>query len=234
MAVGLPANAPAGARPGPNLTFSIEEAGPLEYAAVPTLRFGLRIEDSAAAPIRSLALNAQVRIAATRRRYDKRDEGRLVELFGQPDQWARSLQSLHWTNVPLQIAAFTESTTVDIPVPCTYDLEVSATRYFHALDGGEVPLEFLFSGATFYAGEGGALQVTPIAWDCDADFRLPVSVWRETMDHHFPGSAWLRLDKDRFDRLHAYRARRTLLTWEDAIDSLLADAQEPGTSEGAG
>jgi hypothetical protein len=176
--------------------------------------------------VRSIALNAQVRIAATRRRYDKRDEGRLVELFGQPDQWARSLQSLHWTNVPLQVGAFTETTTVDIPVPCTYDLEVTATRYFHALESGDVPLEFLFSGAAFYTGEGGALQVAPIAWDCDADFRLPVSVWRETMDRHFPGSAWLRLDKDRFDRLHAYRARKTLLTWEAAVDSLLDLAEE--------
>jgi len=233
MAVGLPANAPAGVRPGPNLTFSIEEAGPLEFAAVPTLRFALRIEDSQAAPIRSLALNAQVRIAATRRRYDKHDEQRLVELFGQPAQWARSLQSLHWTNVPLQVGAFTESTVVDIPVPCTYDLEVSATRYFHALEGGEVPLEFLFSGAAFYAGEGGALQVTPIAWDCDADFRLPVSVWRKTMDRHFPNSAWLVLDQERFDRLHAYRARKTLLTWEAAVDSLLDLAEVKDAEDSA-
>lgn len=229
MSVGLPANALPGARAGPHLTFSIEEAAPLEPAAVPTLRFALRIEDAQAIPIRSLALNAQVRIAATRRRYDKQDEGRLVELFGQPDQWARSLQSLHWTNVPLQVGGFTQTTLVDIPVPCTYDLEVSATRYFHALEGGDVPLEFLFSGAAFYTGEGGALQVTPIAWDCDADFRLPVSVWRETMDRHFPGSAWLRLDKESFDRLHAYRAKHTLLTWEAAVESLLARAEQEGT-----
>ncbi len=226
MSPGLPANFPGGPRSGPNLTFSIEEAAALVPAAVPTLRFGLRIEDSQAASIRSLALNAQVRIAATRRHYDKQDEERLVELFGQPDQWARSLQSLHWTNVPLQVGAFTETTLVDIPVPCTYDLEVAATRYFHALEDGEVPLEFLFSGAAFYAGEGGALQVTPIAWDCDADFRMPVSVWREAMDRHFPGSAWLRLDKDSFDRLHAYRAKHTLLTWEAAVDSLLARVED--------
>jgi len=46
------------------------------------------------------------------------------------------------------------------------------------------------------------------------------------MDRVFPGSAWLRLDKERFDRLHAYRARRTLLTWEDAVDSLLNSAEK--------
>jgi len=218
-------NGLAALRPGPELSFSIEEAAPLEYAAVPTLRFGLRIEESRSVPVRSMALSAQVRIAATRRRYDKQDEERLVELFGQPEQWARSLQSLHWTNVPLQVGPFDGSTKVDVHVPCTYDLEVSATRYFHALEDGEVPLEFLFSGTAFYTGEGGALQVAPIAWDRDADYRLPVAVWREAMDQHFPGSAWLRLDRERFDRLHAYRASRTLLTWEDAIDSLLLSAE---------
>jgi len=55
-------------------------------------------------------------------------------------------------------------------------------------------------------------------------------VWRETMDRVFPGSAWLRLDKERFDRLHAYRARKTLLTWEDAVDSLLNAAEAESTS----
>ena len=229
MHAGPPTNGASGIRPGPDLAFAIEDAGSLEPAAVPTLRFGLRIDDARRAAIRSLALTVQVRIGATRRRYDKRDEERLVELFGQPAQWARSLQSLHWTNVPLQVGPFTQSTSVALPVPCTYDLEVSATRYFHALEDGEVPLEFLFSGTVFYAAEGGALQVAPIAWDCEAEYRLPVKTWRKTMDRHFPGSAWLRLDKDTFDRLYAYRARGALLTWENAVDSLLRAAGESDT-----
>ena len=225
-------NPPAGARPGPRLTFAIEEAGPLVPAAVPTLRFGLRIEDSGSADIRSVALNAQVRIAATRRRYDKRDEERLVELFGRPEQWARSLQSLHWTNVPLQVAPFTGTTLVDLPVPCTYDLDVTAARYFHALTDGEVPLEFLFSGSLFYATENG-LRVAPLAWDREAEVRMPVAVWRAAMDRHFPDSAWLRISRKSFDALHAYKARNAMMSWEEAVESLLraAGEAEPGAGE---
>jgi hypothetical protein len=116
-----------------------------------------------------------------------------------------------------------------MPVACTYDLDVTASRYFHALEDGEVPLEFLFGGLVFYAGPEGRLQVQPIAWNQEAEFRLPVSVWREMMDQHFPGQAWLRLDRAAFDRLHSYKRRHTLLRWEDTVDSLLRAAEEEKT-----
>ncbi len=226
MESALSHSSPAGIGPGPEVTFAVEDAGALEHAAVPTLRFALRIECSNPGPIRALALNVQLRIAATRRHYGERAEERLFELFGRPEQWSRTLRSLHWTNVPLQVGPFEGSTVVDLAVPCTYDLEVTATRYFQALEDGEVPLEFLFGGTVFYAGAGGRLQVAPIAWDREAEFRLPVAVWREAMDRHFPGSAWLRLGKESFERLQAYRARKALLSWEDAVDSLLRAAGE--------
>jgi hypothetical protein len=214
----------AGPAPAPRLAFSIEDGGVLDYAAVPTLRFAARIESSAA--VRSLALNVQVRIAATRRAYSDREEERLGELFGRPEQWGRSLRSLHWANLALQVPSFTDSTVVELALTCTYDLEVSASNYMHALEGGEVPLEFLFAGSVFYPDPGGQLQVRPIAWDQEAEFRLPVAAWTEMMDRHFPGSAWLRMRRDAFDRLHAYRARHALLTWEDSIDALLREAGE--------
>ncbi len=231
MTGSLPGTGAGALGSAPQLTFSVEDAGALEHAAVPMLRFALRIECSDETQIRSLALNTQLRIAATRRRYDQRAEGRLLELFGLPEQWKRSLRSLHWCNVPLQVGPFQGETLVDLAVPCTYDLEVTATRYFQALEDGEVPLEFLFGGTVFYAGQGGGLQVAPIAWDREAEYRLPVAVWRQTMDRHFPGSAWLRLGRESFERLHAYRARQALLTWDDAVDSLLRAAGE--SDEGA-
>jgi hypothetical protein len=210
----------------PQLAFAIEDGGVLEYAAVPTLRFGLRVESSGATPIRSLSLNVQVRIAATRRPYEEHDRERLVELFGQAGDFGRNLRGLHWTNLAVQVGPFSGSTVVDMPVTCTYDLDVTASRYFHALEDGEVPLEFLFGGMAFYTGPDGHLQVQPIAWNQEAEFRLPVSVWREMMDHHFPKQAWLRLDRDAFDRLHSYKRRKTLLTWEQTVDSLLRAAAD--------
>jgi hypothetical protein len=125
--------------------------------------------------------------------------------------------------VAVNVAGFEESVLVELPVTCTYDLEVTASKYFEALEDGEVPLEFLFGGTLFYA-DGDQLQVRPISWDEEAGFKLPVAAWREMMDRHFPDSAWLRMHKDAFARLHAYRSRNALLTWEDTVDSLLGEA----------
>jgi hypothetical protein len=208
----------------PQLAFSIEDGGVLEYAAVPTLRFALRLESTM--PVRSVALNVQLRIAATRRPYTEDEREGLVELFGGSGDWGRNLRSLHWTNVALQVAPFRRTTLVELPVTCTYDLEVTASRYFHALGDGDVPLEFLFGGMIFYADPEGRLQVQPVSWGDEAEFKLPVSVWREMMDHHFPNHAWLRLEGHAFDRLHAYKRDNTLLTWEDTVDSLLRAAGE--------
>jgi hypothetical protein len=64
-------------------------------------------------------------------------------------------------------------------------------------------------------------------WDREAEFRLPIAVWREVMDQHFPDSAWLRVRRDRFDALVAYKARAGHLTWDHAIDALLEGAEGP-------
>jgi hypothetical protein len=199
------------------LAFSIEDGGVLEHSAVPTLRFGLRVESDE--EIRALSLGVQVRIAATRRTYSDAEEEALRELFGSPEQWGRSLQSLHWTNLAVQVPAFGGSTRVDLLVTCTYDLEVTAAKYLTGLDHGEVPLEFLFGGTLFY---GEPLQVRPVPWSAEAEYRLPVSVWREMMDRFFPNSAWLRLDRRTFDRLHAYRARNAHLNWDETFEALLS------------
>jgi hypothetical protein len=206
----------------PDLAFSVDEAGALEHAAAPTLRFALRIESPR--DIRSVSLSVEIRIAATRRAYDERAQQRLVELFGRPEEWGRNLHALHWTTLNMTVPAFSGQTVVELKVPCTYDLEVTGARYINALEDGDVPLEFLFSGAVFYTGEDGRLQVGRIGWDKEAEFRLPVAAWREAMDRHFPGAAWLRVDRASFDRLSAYKARHTLLTWEQTLDALLTRA----------
>jgi uncharacterized protein DUF6084 len=90
-----------------------------------------------------------------------------------------------------------------------------------ALDGGDVPLEFLFSGSVFFAGPQGALQTARIALDHELDYRLPVAVWKQTMDRHFPHSAWLRLGTESFNRLCTYKARHAFESWDKAIDALL-------------
>jgi hypothetical protein len=113
-----------------------------------------------------------------------------------------------------------------MPVTCTYDLEVVAAKYFYALEDGEVPLEFLFSGTVFYAAEGGRLQTDRISWEKEAEFRLPVRLWKEMMDHYFPNSAWIRLHRDAFDQLYDYKIRMGLPTWEATMEALLRASEQ--------
>jgi hypothetical protein len=207
----------------PELGFEVHDAGALEYAAVPTLNFRLGVESVGGEPIRSVLLDIQIQIAARRRPYSQAAQERLVELFGTPERWGTTLRTLLWTRTTLVVPPFAGSTVVDLPVACSYDLEVTASKYFDALDDGEVPLEFLFSGTVFYSGPEGLLQTARIAWTQEAEYAMPVRVWRETMDRHFPGGAWLRLRRDSFDRLQAYKARNALPSFEEALDSLLRE-----------
>jgi hypothetical protein len=210
----------------PNLDFSVEGAEVLRFAAVPSLLFKLRIANLEEEPIRSVALNTQIRIAATQRHYDAAEQERLLELFGEPNRWKDTLRSLLWAHTVVQVPPFSGSTVADMPVTCTYDLEVVAAKYFYALEDGEVPLEFLFSGTIFYAGEDGRLQVARISWEKDAEFRLPVRLWKEMMERYFPNSAWIRLHRDAFDQLYDYKIRRGLPTWETAIEALLHASEQ--------
>jgi Family of unknown function (DUF6084) len=202
----------------PELSFAVEGAAPLEHAAAPTLRFALRIESRDERPIKSILLDTQIQIAARRRPYDAAAHDRLFELFGPTANWGTSLRTLLWTRMTRVVPPFTGATVVDLDVPCSYDLEVIASRYFDALADGDVPLEFLFSGTVF---AGTPLQVTRLSWEQEAEYRLPVGVWKETLDRHFRGTAWLRLGKDAFDRLSAYKSRHALASWDEALDSLL-------------
>lgn len=209
----------------PDLEFRVEDASVLPFAAVPSLLFKLRIENQAAEPIRSIMLKTQIQIVTSQRHYSDREQERLFELFGQPQRWGETLKTMAWANTIVLVPAFSGSTVTDVPVPCTYDFEVVSSKYFHALEDGEIPLEFLFSGTIFYSG-GAGLQVVHIPWEKEATFRLPVHLWKEMMDHYFPNSAWLRVHRDVFDRLNHYKIGQGLPNWESTLEKLLQASGE--------
>jgi hypothetical protein len=214
---------------GPNLHFQVEQAEPMRFAAAPQLVFRLRVTQRAgAAPalIHSIALRCQLRIEPARRRYQPGEQARLRDLFGEPHRWGETLRGLLWTHAYVTVPSFTGATQAELPVPCTYDFNVAATKYFYALEDGEVPLTLLFSGTVFHAADDGRLQVAQVPWDQEADFRLPVRVWQEMMDHYYPNSAWLCLRRDVFDRLDQFKRQHGLPTWEQALEQLL-----PATTE---
>ncbi|MGA5097104.1 DUF6084 family protein [Streptomyces lavendulocolor] len=194
------------------------------YAAGPTLVFRLRITASDQARVHALALRCQIRIEPVRRGYGDAEAARLTDLFGERSRWGSTLNPVQFAQVPVMVPGFTGEVETDLVVPCTYDMDIASTRYFHALEEGEVPLLMLFSGTAF-TGERG-FHVEPVPWDKEAVFRMPVKTWQEMVDQHFPGSGWIRLPRDTMDALLAHRSRHALPSWEATVEALLDAAGE--------
>ncbi len=204
------------------LTFAIERAEAIPFAAAPTISFALRI--SGAPAVQSIALRCQILIEATRRRHSSAEQAKMIELFGEPERWSRTLRPLLWTHVQATVPAFENETVFQLPVPCTFDFNVAAAKYFHAIESGDVPLCFQFSGTMFYSGENGMLQISQIAWDRESRFGLPIGVWKQMMDFYYPNSAWLRVRLDLFDQLTQYKLANNFANFDDAMESLLGVA----------
>jgi hypothetical protein len=215
----------------PDLAIIVERAEVVRFAASPTLAFKLHVANAdKAEPIHTVVLRCQIQIEVTRRRYSALEQERLRDLFGEPERWGQTLRNLLWTNTSVVIPPFTGVTTVDLQVPCTFDFSVATTKYFNGLADGDIPVFLMFSGTVFYADPAGALRVAPISWDKETKFRLPLKLWKDMMDMYYPNSAWLCLRRDVFDQLSQYKVRHGIPTWEEAIERILAQAEEPVAS----
>ena len=205
------------------LTFGCTQASAERYAATPTLVFRLTIAEKSGARVHAIALRCQIRVEPQRRRYSAAEAQRLHDLFGDTSRWADTVKPIQLATVSTMVPAFTSLTEIDLPVPCTYDLEVTSARYLTGLDDGTVPLLLLFSGTVFVA-QGTGYSVELIPWSSESAYRMPVSVWREVADLHFPGSAWLRCTRETLDALSAFKSEHALPTWDATLTALLAQA----------
>ncbi len=211
----------------PDLQLTIEGAEAAQHAATPLMLFKARVVNQPSDQlIHTVVLKAQIQIEVTRRNYDAQEQARLQDLFGEPERWRQTLRNLLWTHASVVVPRFTGSTVIDIPVPCTFDFNVAATKYFHGLTKGDLPLCFQFSGTVFYQGVEEALQVAPISWDKQAKYRLLVDVWKNLMDTYYPNSVWLALHKDAFEKLQQFKVREGIPTWELALEKAMNSVSE--------
>lgn len=188
----------------PELNFVVEEIEVERHGVSPHLAVQMRVMNvDGMSEIRSISLHAQVRIEVKQRHYDS------------------MRQSVLWTHTGVNVPGFERQCSITLPLPCSFDFNIAATQYFYSLDGGSVPLEFLFNGTVFYARGGGLLKVEQIPWTKSARYRLPVRVWQAMMDQYYPDSVWLRLPRRVFDRLYRYKRERDLPKWEQALSVLL-------------
>jgi hypothetical protein len=207
------------------LVFDCVGARAEHFAIAPTLALSLRIAETTGVTVHAIALRCQIRIEPHRRQYSPDEAQRLHDLFGDRSRWPETMKPLQFTMVTTMVPQFTGAVEIDLPVPCTYDLEIAATRYFHGLDNGEIPLILLFSGTIFVKRDTG-FAVEQVPWTAEATYRMPVATWREMVDRYFPNSGWLRLSRETLDELIRFKTERALPTWDGTIEALLKASRE--------
>jgi hypothetical protein len=200
------------------------------YAVVPSLSLILRISETSGQRVEAIALRCQIRIEPARRRYSGVEAERLNDLFGDTERWADTLKPLQFSTVATMVPGFSGACEADLPVPFTYDLEVGSARYFDSLEAGEIPLLLLFSGTVFTLTDG-RMQVQQVPWSKEAAYRLPVSVWREAIDAHFPNSAWIKMSRQTLEDLQRFKSAHALPTWDRTLEALLARAGTDNTDK---
>jgi hypothetical protein len=206
-----------------DLVFDCTGAEPDRYAIVPSMNLKLRISETSGQRIEAIALRCQIRIEPALRQYTPAEEEKLNDLFGDTGRWSETLKPLQFTTVSVMVPGFTGSTEINLPVTFSYDLEIGSARYFAGLESGVIPLLLLFSG-TVFALDDGRISVQLVPWSKEAPCRIPVSVWREAIDVHFPNSAWIKMSTQTLDELQRFKNRHALPTWDATLRTLLKQA----------
>jgi hypothetical protein len=213
-----------------DLVFDCVGAHADKYAVAPSMSLTLRIAETSGQKVEAIALRCQIRIEPTRRHYTDAEAERLNDLFGETKRWADTLRPLQFTTVSVMVPGFTGSVELDLPVMLSYDLEIGSTKYFAGLEGGEIPLLLLFSGTVFTTVDG-RMQAQQVPWSKEAPYRLPVSLWREAIDMHFPNSAWIRMSLQTLAELRRFKTRQALPTWDATLAALLARADDSARNQ---
>lgn len=203
-----------------NVSFAVLDVTAEPYTVSPALTARVGVTTSDEDPVHALALRCQVRIEPLRRPYSDDEAAGLTDLFGTRERWASTQRTFLWQHCSAMVPGFTGSTTAALPLACTYDFEVAAAKYLHALRDGTVPLQFLFSG-TLFVNSARGFSVQQVPWDCEDHYEMPVTVWRELIAQHYPNSGWIRLSHETIAELAGYKSARGMLDLDQAITTLL-------------
>ena len=159
-----------------DLTFAVLDVAPEPYAvdADPDWR-GSASTAVGEEPVHAIALRCQVRIEPQRRQYsDDEAAGLLRPVRRRGNAGPRLNDRSCGCTPPRWCRDSPAPPRSTCPSTCTYDFEVAAAKYLHALRDGTIPLQFLFSGTVFGRGSSG-FAVQQVPWDCEERFDMPVS-----------------------------------------------------------
>jgi hypothetical protein len=211
-----------------NVSFAVLDVTAEPYAVSPLLNARIGVTAGGEDPVHAIALRCQVRIEPLRRSYSDDEAAGLMDLFGARERWATTQRTFLWQHCATMVQGFTGHTTATLPLECTYDFEVAAAKYLHALRDGAVPLQFLFNG-TVFVNSGRGFSVQQVSWDCEDNYAMPVTVWRDLIAQHYPNTGWIRLSHETIAELAGYRSAHGMLDFDHAVTSLLDAADREVT-----
>jgi Family of unknown function (DUF6084) len=210
---------------GPNPDFAVLGVRAVRHAATPMLSLDLQVSEPSGRQVYMIALSIQLMLEPARRTYDDETREKLFELFGEPERWSVTTRSLVWSQLDVVVPAFTGTTTVPVPIACHYDLELAAAKYLHSLPDGEAPLALHFNGMVYYRADDGGLQMVLVPWSKSIEFRMPVAVWRETIEHYYPNTGWVALRLQTLEALQRAKRARGAATLDACVAQMLEDAR---------
>ncbi len=226
MSIETPELIPDSPWAGPNPDFAVLGVRTVRHAVAPMLSLDLQVSEPSGRQVYMIALSIQLMLEPARRTYDDETREKLFELFGEPERWSVTTRSLVWSQLDVVVPAFTGTTTVAVPIACHYDLELAAAKYLHSLPDGEAPLALHFNGMVYYRAEDGGLQMVLVPWSKSTEFRMPVSVWRETIDHYYPNTGWAALRLQTLEALQREKRARGAATLDACVAQLLDEARD--------
>lgn len=204
--------------------FTVVGARTVPVSGMPAFELLVEVEEASGAQVYTIALHTQIQLEPSRRPHDPETRERLLELFGPPERWGSTTGAIPWAAVDTLVPSFTGRTTFALRVPCGYDLELAATRYCDGLRDGVVPLDLHFNGTVFHRDEDGRLAIAMVPWAATARYKLPLEVWRATIDRHYPAGGWVALHRETLERLAGYRTEHALSSYTATIQRLLEEA----------
>jgi hypothetical protein len=225
MSLESPALIPDSPWSGPNPDFAVLGVRAVRHAATPMLSLDLQVSEPTGRQVYMIALSIQLMLEPARRTYDDETREKLYELFGEPERWSVTTRSLVWSQLDVVVPAFTGTTTVAVPIVCHYDLELAAAKYLHSLPDGEAPLALHFNGMVYYRADDGGLQMVLVPWSKSIDFRMPVSIWRETIEHYYPNTGWVGLRTQTIEALQREKRARGAATLDACLAQMLEETR---------
>lgn len=212
------------AAPLPEPEFWVLDCVPVPHTAAPTLSFKLRVKDGSGLEVYTVALTAQIHLEASSRAHAHDVRQGLQDVFGEPERWNDTARSVIWAKRDVLVPSFTGSTSFELELPCSTDLELATTRYFEAVEDGEAPLAFHFSGSVFYRAEHDRMQLTMVPWHSTAQFRLPLATWRKAVGER---GGLVRVSGEAFAELKQFQHERGLPSLGAAVSELVARERVP-------